>query len=99
VSKAWNASDTVQYAITGRRSCRSVSEIPGIIGGRGVRTYDGRAGSSKASVALDNMLNASTRHAGENPLETAAGGRVVTKKIRGCERIIKRVALVWRLPH
>ena len=52
--------------MTGRRSCSRVSETPEIIDGRGVRVYDGKGGSSEASVAFENILIANTKRAAGN---------------------------------
>ena len=82
MSRAWKASDTTQYATIGRRSCRSVSEIPGISEGRGVRIYDGRGGSSKPSVVLENMLNAKTGRLPEAAAKSSRQRRVVTDKFK-----------------
>jgi hypothetical protein len=55
--------------MTGSKSCRRVSETPEIIDGRGVRVYDGKGGSSEASVALENILIANTKRAAANKRE------------------------------
>jgi hypothetical protein len=55
--------------MTGRRSCSRVSETPEIIDGRGVRVYDGKGGSSEASVVFENILMANTKRAAGNNRE------------------------------
>ena len=65
--------------MTGRRSCSRVSETPEIIDGRGVRIYEGRGGSSEASVAFENILPTQNGAAGNNGERQPRGSVAKTK--------------------